>query len=168
MCMLNLLGICLTTLQLTGGGISLNDKPVYEKAYAYIEEDKRDNLLFNPDISKFYTPKDPKVNVNGYAVINKDIKLDFSFNNGLKTKKLEVTNKKYIGINKYFIDKKQENIFIIGGSTSWGGDLINQPCTDSVNREYYCATLNFWDGYKGKIIDNPVENTISIKYIYKF
>ncbi len=159
-CMAKLLGVCLTTLQLTGGGVDIRDTPLHTTVTDYVDREH--------DITRFYTPEDPKVSVNGYAVINKDIKLDFSFNNGLKTKKLEVTNKKYIGISKYFIDKKQENIFIIGGSTSWGGDLINQPCTDSYNREYYCATLDFWDEYENKIVDNPVENTISIKYIHKF
>ncbi len=178
MCMLKLLGVCLTTLQLTHGGVTLDEKPIYEKAYGYTDLDKRNNLKFNPDVSRFYTPKDPKANVGGYAIINNDIKIDFNWDNGVNTDKLTVTNKHYLGITKGFASENKKHFLTIGYGQAWGGDIYNRYCEDRrhevrpdlyyKNEKFHCGTYTSWDDYDNKIVDNPVEHTAQIQYIYKF
>ncbi len=163
LCMAKILGICLTSLQLTSGGVDVRKEPLHERTPV--------NFWGNSfDLTKFYTPEDPKVSVNGYAVLNNDTKVTFGYNNGTETEKYELTDKNYLGIDKYFISEDKDEIFQIGVSSSWGGDVSHTPCNyaNRPDKKLYCVDLTDWDKFENKEIDNPVENRITLRYTYRF
>lgn len=109
------------------------------------------------DVSHFYTAKKPRINmIMHYAGRTPGEILSFGIDSGFSAKKIKIKPALFVGYSRAF--KIKENTHIAFNINGWlGGKILEQPCRDDYNREYYCPTLTAWRDYK------PLDNFYSFQ-----
>lgn len=118
------------------------------------------------DVSDLYRPARQRYNFRinwGVPVI--DGYLSVGLDTGTKTSKLEIPTSRFIGFTKG-IKIGTRSVVVFGAGQWFHAGIIERPCLDSYDREYWCPNLTAW---KDKAItDYRNEKYFDIKYIKAF
>ena len=98
------------------------------------------------DISQFYTPSN-KVYHGTVGLFADDWSAKIKYDNGFESDKLSISKSTTIQLSKNF---ELNESWSIEGSVGFqlGGQSKHKPCTDSVDRQYYCGNLTAWSDFK--------------------
>jgi hypothetical protein len=101
------------------------------------------------NVGEFYRADNKRVNV----IINKyfgstGILTSVGFDGGSRAEKFKVSNSKYLGFARSFSFGSRSTLYVSTGRW-FGGEVLESPCIDSYDREYWCRNLTAW-------IDRPV------------
>ena len=150
-------GACAASINLISGGSYIENTPSIAIDAA--------NKVHN--IARFYEIQNHQFNLNGYLVLDTETRVDFAYDNGLKSQKRLRSKALSIGVTQ--LSHMGDGSFITYGlSTKLGGKVTDIPCRDegSVQRLFYCDNLATLKPFEQSSQITPYK--ASLKYIYKF
>ena len=132
-----LMGVCLIAAQLTHGSVG-HDYGFADTAMSYDGVER--------SISQFYEPERTTASIGGYAYFDNDVLVELSLDNGYRSQKWNQSRSATIHVSKALAIADKWSVVLSGG-TKLGGEIAEEPCRDSYNREYYCGDLTAWSDY---------------------
>ena len=152
-----LFGLCVAAVKLMDGGTYIESTPKHVIDTANVVH----------DISSFYQVKNTQFNVNGYLILDSDTRIDFGFDNGLKSQKRNRSQALKIGFTQ--LNRINERSYLTYGmSSKLGGKTTETPCRDEsgMERLFHCDNLSTLEPFKQPDRQNPLK--VSLKFIHNF
>jgi hypothetical protein len=113
------------------------------------------------DISRFYSPDAPTVDIGGVVYFDSGSVLQAGLNTGYETSKLSVSP----SLRASFSTKPFDlgNDWSVKGSisASISARTSHTSCKDSFSREYYCGNLTAWSDFDSK----ETESKFNVDYV---
>jgi len=155
--MLCLLGACILSAKITGGGTYTEKTPTVSI----------DNSNRVHSVSHFYKPENTQFKINGFLILDSLTRIDVNYDNGLKSQKRYRDKSLDIGIRQLKQLGKSDHVFY-GASTKIGGKITNIPCRDDsgFERLFYCDNLSTLKPFKAS--EYIQTSQVFIKYLHRF
>lgn len=124
----------------------------------------------NFNASEYYESQRTEFQLSGIAAIflNEDwsLKLDWTFDNGFYSDLYQVDPSflSKITLIKSYADKKIE--FSINNAVRLGGNVTEQACIDTLEREFHCGTGLPWSDYQPYELPNDVEIAVKLTLFF--
>ena len=118
------------------------------------------------DMSEFYKKKSNRTKIISNFLLNSpNTVYSFGYDSGIAAEKINIEKSFFLGI-VHVIEVYKKSYFSISSGSWFGGRVVESPCYDSYDREYWCQNLMAWKDYKPVYPKNL--SYIDFKYFIQF
>ncbi len=152
-----LLEVCVVTMQILSGGTYTEQVP----------NTSIDSANIKHDISHFYQVENHQFDFDGYLILNTNTRIDFGYDNGLKSQKRTRSKALNIGLIQLLFINKDSHIKF-GESSKFGGRTTEIACTDDsgMDKQFFCDNLSTIHPFEQPKHTNNTK--LSINYNHQF
>ena len=100
------------------------------------------------EMTPFYTAANSRKHlISNFAIPNSPFLLSLGLDSGSRSEKIAISKSYFVGLSAYQkLDASSILLFTSGG---WQRErIVEQPCFDSYDREYWCPNLTAWSDHK--------------------